>query len=469
MGDKKNINISIEKTKSSYKTLIYKSSKIKKYIYSKYNPLVAKDYFDDTIKNVKNDTLLIFVGFGLGYQIPKKILENEKVLVVETEKMKSIYSSCNIQNNIYMITESNIDDFLKDILPLYIKRGKRRLQFLFYKPLYDIFKMEYMNIITKIRNSFNDILDSYIFFRRFGFIIIRNILRNITKGDGIYFLHHIQPKRKIDRVIVYGASPSLYDNFFYDSSALTIAVDTAFLPLVKKGIIPEIVVSIDPQPFTYEHFVGFKNKIDTNIIAHISSFYGLHNIKTYYFGDKNIPLYTDTTMDISDISSLLVAIKIAVYLMPKEIILCGVDLEYKPRKLYCKYSAYDRYFFYTSDRFLTIPTRELLFLKQKNRRYIMQKYRERLSFIISSNPNITFLKTSLQLGIDIPFMRTKNTNLGRIRNISNVYIYGKKVKRDELYENLKKLILGIKSLFDDRDIVSKSIDNLFLKYKGVWG
>ena len=60
-----------------------------------------------------------------------------------------------------------------------------------------------------------------------------------------------------------GAGPSLDDTISFirenEQKAVIMAVDTAFPILMKQGIRPDFVVSVDPQDITYKHFRGYED------------------------------------------------------------------------------------------------------------------------------------------------------------------------------------------------------------------
>ena len=96
--------------------------------------------------------------------------------------------------------------------------------------------------------------------KQFGMRYIRNIVSNISTFDSAMMVSDLKNIFKGMPVLVVSSGPSIGNHIEsirkYQRKLIIIAVDSAMPILQSHEIQPDVVVSIDPQPYTMEHLMG---------------------------------------------------------------------------------------------------------------------------------------------------------------------------------------------------------------------
>lgn len=110
--------------------------------------------------------------------------------------------------------------------------------------------------------------------QRFEDLALVNTLRNLpalAAGGDVAALFGRFP---LAPAVVVGAGPSLDDNLAaileVQDRALVIATDTALLPCLKAGIVPPLVVALDPSESNGTHLVACAGATDTHLVTEAS-------------------------------------------------------------------------------------------------------------------------------------------------------------------------------------------------------
>jgi len=219
-------------------------------------------------------TLYFFISPVFGYglrEFAEKLPESSAVLCVEAEKELFEFSAGNLPSGIPLLFIQNPADvccfvrenwgtrFFRRIEPVKFSAGAG-----FHKDLYDAcaalfcreLRIEWGNAIT---------------LSRLGRLYIKNFINNITRmaaGEGFSPLRPDAFPRSEKNCFVFGAGPSL--DVFLDTcpadgfkNSLVIAVDTVFLPLLQRGIVPDIVVVLEAQHWNLKDFTGARHFLKT--------------------------------------------------------------------------------------------------------------------------------------------------------------------------------------------------------------
>ena len=342
-----------------------------KTFYSIYNPQRDIDFFCSNEK-IKNSGYICIAGIGNGYHI-KQLSETypDKFILAFEINQTSLdfllnsndFSFCENKN----ILLTTLDNLKTKIIETYTPSIYDNFYFTNVKPWMD-YHQEYFKIIEHQINSAISIISSdFSVQSHFGKVWMHNILENTN------FLLRNKNHNKITidnskTAVVIGAGPSLDDsiNFLKENKEklFIISTDTSYPSLLKNNIIPQVVVSIDAQIYSREHFIGINNEIskDTifllDICANSSIVKKLPNDNILFFTnghplanyieDKSNSKFLRLNSGRGTVIS--VACDFATKCNFENIILLGTDFSFYKNKPYTKSTYLEKQFLYQSNK-----------------------------------------------------------------------------------------------------------------------
>lgn len=327
-------------------------------LYSKYNPSQSINKIIQEIE-IKPNTLYLCISPVLGYglqELIKKITDNSYIFAIECDKdlyeISDTFLSPILQNQEKKITYSLIKN-QNDLACLFdkIQLGNfKRVKPIDFSAAAQINNDFYKNCIKIADNYISNFWKNRITLVKMGRLFAKNIFLNLSK---------ISKSKKLKRnsigspILIFGAGTTVdetilkikdqADNFFI------LCVDVALSTLLKNGIIPDAIVTVESQLAIEKAFVGL-NKINIPLIADITSRPNVSKIlngDTYFFLSE----YSNTnflnrlinqnivSLSIPPLGSVgLVAIEIALYLRQPNtpIFFTGLDFSFYPGKTHCK-------------------------------------------------------------------------------------------------------------------------------------
>ena len=253
--DDKIKEISIVNTKRGDPTIEIKLNNSRITLHSKIDPMIEIDRII-SLKLSGAEDIIILIGFGLGYLAEMVIKKNPEARILIFEPSLKILNTAlevrdlsNVLNHKKLkiiVGNTAIDDSTFDYLT-------------FYNPVLlhlRSYKTAFPDFTKSIINSYNGYIQknsiNIATLKRFDRLWTKNSFKNavhfFTK-PGIDLLKNVL-KGKIGALVV-GAGPSIKNQISsiikIKDRFLTVAVDTALKPLITWGIVPDFVVSVDPQ------------------------------------------------------------------------------------------------------------------------------------------------------------------------------------------------------------------------------
>lgn len=159
-------------------------------------------------------------------------------------------------------------------------------------------------------------------------------------------------------------------------SIFILCVDSAVQPLVRSGINPDIVISIDPQPHIAEHFASEKLE-DALKVFSVNSYPPISKKLGGFLSLNSHPLAQAAEQisrtDIGSIDSRTGsvagdALALALKCGFSEIFLFGFDFSFIDFSIYARGTAYqNRYSIYLNNRFSTAETKNLNYIMKSSR------------------------------------------------------------------------------------------------------
>jgi len=353
---------SIIKAKNGQSALVLKKDNREIRLNSIYDPEKEAERMVSSFDPGRSSLILV-TGIALGYHInilhekyPQHTIialePHNEVIKICSKKNPSALNNCTIINN-----DRDMESFFETIE----MSDFRGISLFTYRPSYQIDSEFYLHYSDNIKNyitsKVSDLLTRFEFEEEW----INNIFSNI---------HHIFRSPSVSSLlnsfkgvpgIIVSAGPSLRKNMEelkkLQNKALIVAVDTALPVLIRKGIYPHFVMTLDAQKHSIKHFKGWASP-ETAIIADLVSYPkilrdydGLAFLSTTakFYTDANGKLakestpsvdwlekYTTLPGDIQSGGSVATSVfDLFLTLGCDPIILVGQDLAYTGREIHC--------------------------------------------------------------------------------------------------------------------------------------
>jgi hypothetical protein len=368
-----------EITEYGQKTLFIERNGNPQPLYSRHAP--RKDglkFFRDN--HEKGCDFYIFIGLGLGYQIEPFVLEPGVRRIVILEPVKELFTAVQgediikkllVHPKVEICTGEDVERFIRAVKTHYEWLFYKKIRVLPYQPIRRIFESLYSELERHIKVELNSLINDSLTIAKFSVLWLKNFFKNVGT------LTHIRPVSSLyncssGSVIITGAGPSLDCAIIHIKKKrkdfFLIATDASFKPLVRNGITPDLLVSMDPGPHVYSHFSGLDSNALSNIPAVLSFlsfpkvfelfrdryiFFTLHPT-TYFYPSE----YLKDTVIFSAMSVASLALKVALQMGFEYVLLAGFDFSYPGIRLYAKDTFFMDYGLSRNSRFIPFQTME---------------------------------------------------------------------------------------------------------------
>lgn len=260
-----------KETKSGVPSIVVKDKEGREVVlHSLDDPYLEAREFISGFK-LKQDTLAIVLGFGLGYHIFELYsqLTSGKIIVIE-EDLAIFKQALKLQNLVAILSSRDIELIVGEDKEKVIGRlggiitidKIEKVKVIVHPPSLHLNPEYYGYLKETIERGLEVRLANLVTQASYGEIWQRNIILNIPQiisnppVESLYGEFFGKP------AIIVSAGPSLDKNIDYLSMvrgrALLISVDTALRPLLLRDIRPDLVVSVDPQEVNYTHIDGLR-------------------------------------------------------------------------------------------------------------------------------------------------------------------------------------------------------------------
>ncbi len=379
----------------------------KKTLHSRINPITEAE---NLIKNINVDkieeTVFLFLGLGMGYHIKLFIerfgnrIKSDHIIVIEK---KSI---------ILKLLIENLDaSFLKNVT-LFLDEEAKTLENYFSSidliefGGYRVIKLPEAvglasNYYLSIERIFKDILSSKLsdIITRFSFetLWLRNAIKNIPNLLYSSPINSLKGLGQYSSALVVGAGPSLLDQLGIikplSEKLFVISVDTSLPVLLKSGIKPDIVVTLDGQFHSLFDFTYLFTNKDINskmpvlvydLFAHpgiikafkLNSFFtgSLNVLKNgegnqTYIDNPIIHQIKNRVLNFDSLpcggSVLTTGLELALYMNFSKVILVGADLSYTSYKTHVNSSPLYSNALILTNRLSTITSKSVEIISKR--------------------------------------------------------------------------------------------------------
>ena len=395
--------ILIENTESGKPTLVLEHAGGSLAIYSRHDP--ERDGFRFYQKKNREQGkalsgLLFFIGVGLAYHIlpfaDSALVE--RVVVLEPDealyrKVKHIDSVKRLvkREDVELHVGADIEIFLRELEGNYDYVYYDALHVLRHQRLFQAYRDVYNALENRLHVQINSLLDDASTIGRFAALWINNYIQNRARPVAYRSVSALFG-RYSGTAVVFGAGPSL-DRVIQElctekRGMYLIATDAALKPLLRHGIRPNLLISMDPQHTVYYHMAGLRSEDirDIPAVLHLlcsHHIFSLFNEKYLYATRHPLSHIPDIGLgrlfNYTAVSSLACAL--AVEMGFDSIVLAGFDFSFTGMRAYARESFFYDYCVDNSFRLRTADTMEMQSIRNRgvNR---LQEYNVELELLL---------------------------------------------------------------------------------------
>ena len=215
------------------------------------------------LENHPADGFFVFLGFGCGYQVlpflDKPGISHILIIDKDLNILKSVLSRLDLRRTLLdprvkFLIDPRQDELRAFILSYYIPSISGDLRTVALRPRVEQEPDFFQDSLKAIKESLAALSDDYTVQTHFGKKWFANTLSNLEAAEKSTTV--LVPKRK---AIVTAAGPSLElaipEIRERRKESLLIATDTSLPALLSNDLLPDLVVSIDCQHISYNHFL----------------------------------------------------------------------------------------------------------------------------------------------------------------------------------------------------------------------
>jgi hypothetical protein len=261
------VKFGVESAASGERTLFFERGGKRRYLYSRYAPGRDGLRFRDE-HPCRGCGLLVFIGLGIGHHIRPflddggigeiAVLEPSEDLfeaVRGTEEVRGL----SVDPRVRIYTGPAVESFADGLAGRYDALIRGSIKVLSFSPLGSAFPSVYRALEERIRSRLELLVGDGVTIGRFARVWLGNFSSNMREAASCSPVSSLFGAAG-GTAVVTGAGPSLdgmpavlktfRERFFL------VSADASVKPLVRNGILPDLIVSVDPQPLVRFHLRG---------------------------------------------------------------------------------------------------------------------------------------------------------------------------------------------------------------------
>ena len=352
-------SVSFQKTRSNHHIPVYsRKIKSKKLIHSSFDPVKEGVRL---FNQYDAEGMLLIFGLGGGYHI-RPFLKSPRissVIIIENNKdeVKSILGNIDLSDifldkRVSLWISPDPGEFSNYLLRNYLPVLSGNLQTITLRSRVILDNDYYSAIANVVKHTIDQITDDYTVQTHFGKKWFVNTLSNLKKSEKT--VYSLKP---ITKAYITAAGPSLEKQLVElkkrEPESTLIATDTSLPVLLSNGIKPDLVISIDCQHISYNHFMsGYPEDVPLILdLASPSLLTRFSRLNFFFTSDHPFSRYVSNEfrsfpkIDTSGGNVTHAALSLAELLGAREIYLLGADFSYPFGKPYARDSYIYPYFF----------------------------------------------------------------------------------------------------------------------------
>ena len=347
--------------------------------HSRFDPVKEGNRFPGIYKS---RGFLLFFGFGGAYHITPFLEDSsiEKILIIDKDisLFTSVLKDIDLRKilldiRVSFLIDEDLDVIKNVLLSSYLPIITGDLQSIVLRPAVQI-NTEYFNSISDlIRDVLEQVGDDFTVQTRFGKKWFRNTVANLTKAEKASF-----KIGSIRKALITAAGPSLDENIdkliSMRDDVFLIATDTSLPALLHRDIKPDLIISIDCQDISYNHFMqGYPDDVPLLLdLASPSKLTRVTENQLYFSSGHPFSIYVNRNfrqfpqIDTSGGNVTYAALSLAQSLGADEIYVVGADFSYPRGKSYAIETYLYPWFRNIEDRFTSLESSFFTFMMHNN-------------------------------------------------------------------------------------------------------
>jgi len=222
-------------------------------LHSKRAPVKESERFANFLK-IKEGQILILVGFGLGYHVETILNKNRNItLMVIEPDLDILHSALGLRDLSSLLMEDRLLIFSRseDCFKFLSLEHSINISLIFYPPYLRFLNEKAKQIREEFTSFANKKSINRATIKKFDRLWTKNTFKNAYYFFSLAGINVLKQRLKGMPACVVCAGPSLENDlphlYKIKNKIFIIAVDTAVKPLIKRGIQPDFIVTVDPQ------------------------------------------------------------------------------------------------------------------------------------------------------------------------------------------------------------------------------
>lgn len=392
--DGKKMQYGIEKAGNGSLTAFLEEDGKKRYIHSRFVPEREADLFSD-ISNAEG--ILIIFGLALGYHLSGKEFLNDTcsdiIIVDPCEKPENLFDRNDIRwlrsDKVILLHNFSEESAAKKIADLAVERMESIIV-VKHVPSVKAFPDYFRNLERLINRDISCLVSAQKTKNMFSSIFFRNGCLRLPSLENEKTVSDLENRFTDYDAVIVSSGPSL-DRYIdeirlFQDRFFIIAVDSALPVLRDNGVRADISVTIDPQIWVSEHTAG----TETVSINSFSSFFHRTGNKCSLLAFNSHPLSQICALlsesRIMDTTGCVAgdALYYALFMGFKKCWLTGADFSFPGNRIYSSGTVYYSRFLSCTDRFSTIASKEMSYIR-RGKRVLINGVKSRNSFLDFKN------------------------------------------------------------------------------------
>jgi hypothetical protein len=370
------IGYKVVKTRKGLDTIIVSVKDKEIPLHSKINPDRECEMFMDAFVPEKYD-LLIVLGLGLGYHlVPLSQYLDRYFQVIAIDILAGIDTAINTNPLTSFLVKSErislvlgetpvrVNEILYGMIDMDAIKGISVLE---HPASTRVFEDYYGKIREFVEKLINKKAGNKATQKAFGPLYLKNIIQNIPLLDEVRPVQDLFGTLRPYPAVIVAPGPCLEKDMAgiktHRNRFFIVSVDSALRVLHVHDIKPDFIVSIDPQPYVYEHFLDTDAGHALGIASISSSPAVLKRLKGYLSLNSHPLSQVASRISIDPIGSIDSgtgsvagdAVNLCLKCGFRSIGIAGLDFSFTGYKTYSRGTAYQRrYSFYFQNRFSTV-------------------------------------------------------------------------------------------------------------------
>ncbi|MGB4270655.1 MAG: 6-hydroxymethylpterin diphosphokinase MptE-like protein [Spirochaetota bacterium] len=441
------IEFFLEPSKENYHTLRVKAEDGSfRYIHSKYYPTKESSYLQDIVNPEKYDTCII-LGIGLGYHLA--YLANiipfyKQIICIDINNylhnatipshLHSLIHHPSLQ--LIYVDPDNLHQ-LYDTIQLQFTKG---IQVIDHPASFHAFPHIFSSIKKIIQQLVDKSISNHLTSSLFAYRYFKNALLNLNQLPNCFPVAQCKAIHINQPCIVIAPGPSLDETLYYlkehQHHCIIISVDSALKALYAHSIIPDYIVSIDPQPVVFAHLFPTQPTIPviTTLTTHpmIFSFPTIVSLNTHPLCQLLEELYPGIIGSVDSKTGTVLgdAVTFALFAGCNPIAIAGADFSFPNLVTYAKSTEYHYRYQLFHSRYSPLETKNMAYIIHTSKRTVTTtltrknfiQYHDALDAILPHDTSLFHINPVL------PLARAKAIAIKNFLSLPQVSHYIKKMK-----------------------------------------